>query len=542
MNSFNLKHGFSEDKPKQKNTIRTDSVDRDLFLVSQSLSPGLLERKSRFVKKDYPQIQQLQEDVYAALFKNVPQAHDQHEMDAKYLLNRHVLLEGVGSTQYKKLRAMTKLDDVTSLVATESLMRELEPLLDQQIEEEKKRQEALEKLRQELEKLMQDGDGEGSGLGQGEDGQGGQPGQAIGQGDADGEGDQPGKAGNKKNPKRRTIQEVKKLIEAEHAKAKQPLDRTARRQVRKAFGEAQAATKAHVDFIESWGLGTDRSFALKSHKEKMAIVNKLKTNKKLKRMAELIGKLRPLAQRMQKEKVKKIPSRIQDITFGSNPHRALPQDLMMLRHPILKRKFFKDVAEGSLREYEYGGNRKKGKGPIICCIDSSGSMDGENEIWAKALAMGILDIAKAQRRDAIFIQFEGSTNVEDLLVDRFDKNDPWSIEKVIAFAESFLGGGTDFQTPLKHSRTLIDDHPDFTKADIVFITDGHCAVSDKFLKKFIDWRDKKNVTIQGILIDVGSHNSTTVEEFAQTVKFLENLNIGNEQAVKAASSIFDKLI
>ena len=47
-------------------------------------------------------------------------------------------------------------------------------------------------------------------------------------------------------------------------------------------------------------------------------------------------------------------------------------------------------------------------------------------------------------------------------------------------AETFLGGGTDFQTPVNDALRLMDEE-DLENADIVFITDGECKLPDKYL-------------------------------------------------------------
>lgn len=44
----------------------------------------------------------------------------------------------------------------------------------------------------------------------------------------------------------------------------------------------------------------------------------------------------------------------------------------------------------------------------------------------------------------------------------------------MAAAETFLGGGTNFQMPLDEALRLMEENG-FENADVVFITDGECA-------------------------------------------------------------------
>ena len=73
-------------------------------------------------------------------------------------------------------------------------------------------------------------------------------------------------------------------------------------------------------------------------------------------------------------------------------------------------------------------------------MDESYSMDGQPEIWAKAVAMGLLEIAIAQKRDFAAIHFSGDSNPNNLHVDYFYKEQPYNIEKILAFCEYFDGG------------------------------------------------------------------------------------------------------
>ena len=57
------------------------------------------------------------------------------------------------------------------------------------------------------------------------------------------------------------------------------------------------------------------------------------------------------------------------------------------------------------------------------------------------------------------------------IVTHIFRPEQYTIEDVFAFAESFLKGGTDFETPLTKSVELLEGE-DFKNADIVFITDG----------------------------------------------------------------------
>lgn len=177
--------------------------------------------------------------------------------------------------------------------------------------------------------------------------------------------------------------------------------------------------------------------------------------------------------------------------------------------------------------YELRGKEKKCLGPIIACIDNSGSMSGEGEIWAKAVALGLLEIATYQKRPMYVIQFSAQYRTENLKVHVFPKGKDYDITEVLAMAEYFEGGGTMFETPLQKAREIINDNGEFKKADIIFITDGEAPVGDAFLKDFLAWKYEKKVQLFSILIDTGWGSMGTLKEFSDRIEKLSDLRKGD---------------
>lgn len=95
------------------------------------------------------------------------------------------------------------------------------------------------------------------------------------------------------------------------------------------------------------------------------------------------------------------------------------------------------------------------------------------------------------------------------------------ISKVIDIAEYWLGGGTDFMKPLEAAMKIIETE-EYSKADIVFTTDGYCAVDDEWLTQFLDCKKQKEVRIHSFqcgygdteVLDSFSDQVTNVEDFS----------------------------
>ena len=70
-------------------------------------------------------------------------------------------------------------------------------------------------------------------------------------------------------------------------------------------------------------------------------------------------------------------------------------------------------------------------------------------------------------------------------------------------AETFLDGGTDFETPMRKAMSLIEEDG-FEKADVVFITDGECELSGDYAEDLVRKQAAFGFTVTGILLDAGS--------------------------------------
>ena len=73
----------------------------------------------------------------------------------------------------------------------------------------------------------------------------------------------------------------------------------------------------------------------------------------------------------------------------------------------------------------------------------------------------------------------------------------------MAAAETFLNGGTNFETPMRKAVSLIEENG-FEKADVVFITDGECELSGDYAEELVRKQAAFGFTVTGILLDAGS--------------------------------------
>ena len=315
--------------------------------------------------------------------------------------------------------------------------------------------------------------------------------------------------------------------------------------VKEAVNEALEQAE-NLDSLDStWGLDPGMLQALPAQR-RIELAKKFNTDK-FKRIAELLGAMQRLAIGEQQKKVTTAREEIYDVETGDDLTRVLPIEMLAMDDVDLEIVFFNKLMERNLLQYKLRGEEKIAKGDIICCIDDSGSMGGEREPWAKAVALALLAICKLQNRGFTGIHFGSPGETKSY---EFDKKD-WSantryergnaapqvephldqLEAVISFAETFFNSGTDFMTPLSKSVDRLRSQYDSAgavKGDIVFITDGQCGVSDEWMKEFKASQEEMGFRVWGVVIG-GNPSSEPLRTICDNRVFtIKNLLDGTE--------------
>ena len=185
----------------------------------------------------------------------------------------------------------------------------------------------------------------------------------------------------------------------------------------------------------------------------------------------------------------------------------------MLASPDTLPLFLKKYQAGGLKQYKRRQPVYKGAGDIICYLDESGSTWGDTAAWAKAIAMALLDIAVGNGRNFALIHFSGAGSFK---TDVFKPN-AYQTEDKLRAAETFLDGGIDFETPLTEAVRLIHDEG-FENADIVFITDGECDISESFTDALKKEMSLSKISITGILLDALSPGTDfSIKQVCETI-------------------------
>ena len=279
----------------------------------------------------------------------------------------------------------------------------------------------------------------------------------------------------------------------------------------------RAADDAH-DFSREFGQGGRMSAG-----ERLELGRRLAGNKKLGELARLVGRFKQDARALRRKTLERGVAEAYDVERGSELGRLIPAELMAMHHPMLGRDFRRRLLEGTVLQYRLRQDEQKGKGPMVVCIDVSSSMEGDKELWAKAVGLTLMDIARRQRRlfrAVLFSSGEPSLKVLDLNRERRYQPD---LRKVIEMAEYFPGGGTDFERPIDAAVELLTEKQ-LKRGDIVIITDGECAVSPEWLARLRERKDGLDFSIFAVLVDVGAANTSALAEFSDRITSVRQLN------------------
>ncbi|TAE46676.1 MAG: VWA domain-containing protein [Bacteroidetes bacterium] len=212
----------------------------------------------------------------------------------------------------------------------------------------------------------------------------------------------------------------------------------------------------------------------------------------LKELAELLGRWN-LARRSKEERITDRPlprdiwrplpagkSEISGIHNSDDVNALLPGEVALLSSPETEVLFALKFAEKKLLTFQYTSQVKSssveirqekaeevqtdGQGPFIICMDTSGSMFGEPERMAKALALAILEIALREKRRAYLISF--STGIKTFEMTGIEKD----LTQMVDFLRMSFHGGTDIHPALTRTLELLDQ-PDWARADVLIISD-----------------------------------------------------------------------
>jgi uncharacterized protein with von Willebrand factor type A (vWA) domain len=237
----------------------------------------------------------------------------------------------------------------------------------------------------------------------------------------------------------------------------------------------------------------------------VALAQTLQNNAQIKELARKMGR-NYISE--EKKKQSKIPQASKSEVHGTHRSddvmRMLPSELLNLEDDTLEVLFYARLLEKNLLTYELQGvtfingeeteTSKKRTGPVVACLDTSGSMQGAPLLKAKALLLAIANILKQEDRSLHVLLFGSAGEIRE-----FSMAGQNNMVGLLKFLQTGFGGGTDFETPLKQALQIIASQKDYKKADVLMISDGDCSLSPAFIEIMKAQKEVLNCAVYSVL-------------------------------------------
>lgn len=294
---------------------------------------------------------------------------------------------------------------------------------------------------------------------------------------------------------------------------------------------ANTKVSAVRDTVQAWGLEPGELNRMEMP-EAMALLERMRKNREFEQFAKLLGRLRRMAAKKAATKDEGEQRRRSKIVHGRDIGRAVQAEIInLVVHPVLRLQTMQRWARGELRLRGTEAKRTQGRGPVVVCEDASGSMSGTPQQWAKGVTLALAHYAKLQHRGFGWVMFDAWVHqAKTYPAGRL------SAVELLEIAETTAGGGTNFEAPLRDAMKMVEAQG-MSRADIVFVTDGDCAVSSVFLDEFIAWKKRREVSVVGVIIDTG-HGASD----ATLIKFCDRVERASSfTAEEAEAKVFNNL-
>ncbi len=230
-------------------------------------------------------------------------------------------------------------------------------------------------------------------------------------------------------------------------------------------------------------------------------------------------------------RVPELSGETRDVCRSGRVARMLPSETMLLAHRRLRLVWHAHHAERSLLTYEEDeqapetapervpalpscpqrrADQRREAGPILLCVDTSGSMQGGAEAVAKAVVLEAMRTAHAQRRACHVFAFGGPDEIVELELDL----DAAGLERLAQFLGQGFRGGTDICGPLERVLARVGDER-WRQADLLIASDGEFGATPATAAATAQAKKQFGLRVEGVLI--GDRETIGLLELADDV-------------------------
>ncbi|MGM9688326.1 MAG: hypothetical protein ACI3YD_04680 [Alloprevotella sp.] len=267
-------------------------------------------------------------------------------------------------------------------------------------------------------------------------------------------------------------------------------------------------------FMQTWALMGGRWNSLEF--ERLEKVTRLQRKypvlnaiaERMGRVADATGRLRQRASEGHTEQMQHAAQcDIAGVSQGNDLGALLPHELAQWLDPVLEGIFLRKYLTSQLQTFDYQSRSLAAgrslhpqpasvKGPMIVCVDRSGSMMGEPGQIALSLMMQLAELCQRQERPCYLIAFAVRAQPIDVMRDR---------TQLLRFFSTRPAGDTDARAMLQSTFSLLDNHPEHAASDVLWITDFRIPPVPNTLLRDMERRRQQGTRFFGLQIGIAEN-------------------------------------
>ena len=291
---------------------------------------------------------------------------------------------------------------------------------------------------------------------------------------------------------------------------------TALRVAGKAVAEASKAVTELREASAALGLGPGEPGG-NDPRAIAELYKRVRNDPGLRRISELAGRFRRVAQSKQRQKVMHGLDDVVGIEPGGDIGRLLPSELVRLAVPELELDTLRRIVERHAICREHRAVEPIGKGPILVVTDESGSMEGAKVHTAKALALTLAWVARRQRRWCGLVAYSGRSGERLLAL----PPGRWDESALCDWLSAFIGQGSDLDLPIEElPRMYKEIGAPAGVTDVVMVTDARARIPADLRDRFIAWKRVAKARVLTLVIDNPPGHLAAVSEEVHSVRSL----------------------
>ena len=217
-------------------------------------------------------------------------------------------------------------------------------------------------------------------------------------------------------------------------------------------------------------------------------------------------------------------SDIYGVTTGHDIGSLLPSELALFMDDRTENVFIQKYLSDQLQVFRYKSeimnperslNKKPAarRGPMIICLDTSGSMDGKPQKISQSLVIKAVDIAMKEKRQCFLIAFSVSIKPIDVLKE---------CHNIISVLQKSPTGNTNATQMLDATFNLLESNPAYINADVLWVTDFVMdLVSEDRLEKLQILRSE-GTRFYGLRIGLNQHPWEPYFDHIKTIGYVDS--------------------